>query len=506
MKDLKIVSAKEMRYMDEFTCTQLQICSIELMERAGSFIYLSIIEDIGLEKETDKITIVSGVGNNGGDGLVVGLHLLENYFNVQFVIVGSLDNQSEESKEMLKRVLNLKGNVFFINDHKDIPKLSIIFRKTSFLIDALFGIGLTRDVEGIYLDVIKLINKSNAHVCSIDIPSGIKTNNGVVAGAAVVADYTLIVQNYKIGNLLNDAMDYHGESILLDIGILSVVSSTRRFLLQEVEYINTLPKRLNNTHKYHYGNILTIGGSNGTMGAPVLASYAALKSGAGLSSIAYNNKYLQNVMNIYPEVMSKTYKKVDELLEYTFKKNVIIFGPGLGRNDDINYEILQELLHLDVPLVIDADGVYYLKSLLGEITKGKNIIITPHYGELAMLLDIDSLEVKEDPLKYVKQLIDKYELTVVLKGPCTVIGNKNAMYFSNLGNPGMATAGSGDVLSGIIASMIGKGHKIFEACKIAVLIHSLAGEYGKNAVGEESLIATDIIRFIPTVLKEFKKE
>ncbi len=506
MKNLRVVNVKEMRFMDEYTCTQLQICSLELMERAGSFIYLSILEDIGLDKSVENITIVSGIGNNGGDGLVVGIHLLENHYRVQFIIVGSLDNQTEESKVILERVLNLNGKVFFVNDQKDISKLSIVFRKSTFIIDAIFGIGLTRDVEGFYKDVINLINKSNAHVCSIDIPSGIKTNNGLKAMVAVIADYTIIIQNYKIGNLLNDAKDYHGKTILLDIGILSVVSNSRRFFLRKDEYLNSLPKRLSNTHKYHYGNILTIGGSNGTMGAPVLAGYSALRSGSGLSSIAYNNKYINNIINIYPELMAKTYVTVEELLAYTNKKNVIVFGPGLGRNDDINYEILQELLRLDIPLVIDADGIYYLKALLGEIKNRKNIVITPHYGELAMLLDTDSSSIQEDPFKYIKILTNTYKMTVVLKGSCTLIANSKTTYFSNYGNPGMATAGSGDVLSGIIASMIGKGNKMLEACKLAVLIHSLSGKYAREAVGEESLIATDIIKHIPNVFEDLTKK
>ena len=492
--------------MDKFTCDQLQICSLELMERVGSFLYLSLVEDIGFDKDADKVTIISGVGNNGGDGFVVGINLLKNYYSVQFVVVGDLDKQTKESKEMLTRLLNLGGKVFFVNNETKIPKLSTMLRKSTVLIDAIFGIGLIRNIEGIHLEVIKLINKSEAHVCSIDIPSGIKTNNGQVAGIAVAADYTLIIQNYKIGNLLNDAMDYHGKSILLDIGILSVVSSTRRFLLQKEEYSNSFPKRLNNTHKYNFGNVLVIGGSNGTMGAPVLAAYAALRTGSGLSSIAYNNKYLKHVMNLYPEVMSKAYGSIEELLHYTYKKNVIVFGPGLGRHDDVNYEILQELLRLEKPLVIDADGIYYLKSFLGEIKNGENIVITPHCGELAMLLDIDTEDVIKNPLKYIEQLTKKYKFTIVLKGPCTVIANKEVMYFSNHGNPGMATAGSGDVLSGIIASIIGKGYNLIGACKQAVLIHSLAGGYAKEAYTEESLIATDIIKFIPKVYKGFEKE
>ncbi len=505
MNNYRIVNVKEMRFMDEFTCTQLQMSPLELMEKAGALIYLCILEDIGIDKSVDQITIIAGVGNNGGDALVVGMHLLDNGYQVKIVILGDLTAQSKESKIMLKRVLNHKVNILFIEDDTKLKDLSKMLRKSTLLIDGIFGIGLTRDVEGIYYDVIKLINRSSVDVCSIDIPSGINANSGLVSKIAIRANYTVIIQNYKIGNLLNDALDYHGTKILLDIGILKVVCKSRRFLLEKEDYLNTIPSRIKNTHKYHYGNLLTIGGSKGMMGAPLLAAYAALRSGSGLSSIAYKEKYSQSIINVYPEVMTSTYTSIDELLEFTKKKNVIVFGPGLGKKDEDNIAILRSLLLIDVPMVIDADGLYYLKQLLKEFKNLKNVVVTPHYGELAMLLDTDTKSIEEDIFSHLKTLTENYELTVVLKGPTTIIANKDGMLFSDYGNPGMATAGSGDVLSGIIGSMIGKGMKITPACKIAVLIHSMAGKIALDLLGEESIIASDIIKAIPTVLKELKE-
>lgn len=504
MNNYRIVNVNEMRFMDEFTCSQLQMSSLDLMKQAGAVLYFSILEDIGIDKELDQITIVAGVGNNGGDALVVGVNLLENGYNVKVVILGNLTNQSEESKIMLKRILNFGMEILFIEDNNKLAELSKMLRKSTLLIDGIFGIGLKRDVKDIYYDVINLINKSTVDVCSIDIPSGISSNNGLVSKIAIKSDYTLIIQNYKIGNLLNDAMDYHGKKILLDIGILKVVCKSRRFLLEKEDYINALPSRLNNTHKYHYGNLLTIGGSKGMMGAPLLAAYAALRSGSGLSSIAYSEKYLHNIINVYPEVMTTTYKDIDELLDFTNKKTVIIFGPGLGKKDDNSLDILRKLLLLELPMVIDADGLYYLSQLLSEFKSLKNVVVTPHYGEMAMLLNTETINIQNDPLSYIKELTENYKLSVILKGPCTIIANKDSMYFSIYGNPGMATAGSGDVLSGIVGSMIGKGMKIIEACKLAVLIHSFAGKYATDDLGEESIIATDIIKYIPKVLKELK--
>ena len=452
MNNYRIVNVNEMRFMDEYTCTQLDMSSLDLMKQAGGVIYLSIIEDIGIDKANDQILIVAGTGNNGGDALVVGVNLLDNGYKVKIVILGDLTAQTKESKIMLKEIVNYKVDVLFINNKTKLPELSKLLRQSTLLVDGIFGIGLIRDVEGIYYDAIKLVNLNSVDVVSIDIPSGINANNGLIAKVAIKADYTLIVQNYKVGNLINDAVDYHGTKVLLDIGILKVVCKSRRFLLEKEDYQNSLPERVNNTHKYHYGNLLTIGGSKGMMGAPLLAAYAALRTGSGLSSIAYKEKYLHNIFNIYPEVMTSTYNSSTELLDFTNKKNTIIFGPGLGRNDEDNLDILRNLLKLGVPMVIDADGLYYLKQLFNEFKSLKNVVITPHYGEMAMLLDTDTINIQKNPLEHIKTVTEKYRLSVVLKGTTTIIANKNSMYFSNYGNPGMATAGSGDVLSGIIGS------------------------------------------------------
>ncbi len=504
MNNKRIVSVSEMRYMDEYTCKQLEMSSLDLMEQAGGVIYLSLIEDVGIDKNDDQILVVSGVGNNGGDGMVVALNLKRNNYKVKVVIVGKLALLTSEAKAMLSKLKLENIEVLFLEDKNKLPGFAILLRQTTLLIDALFGIGLTRNIEGLYYDVINVINLSTIDVASIDIPSGINADNGLVYGIAVKADFTFIIQNYKVGNLIGDASDYHGAKILLDIGILKVVSKTRRFLLEEENYLKILPPRLNNSHKYHYGNVLTIGGSKGMMGAPLLSAYAALRCGSGLSSILYNEKDHQGIFNIYPEIMSATYQKNEELIAFTNKKNVIIFGPGLGKKADENKEILRTLLKLKIPMVIDADGIYYLKQLLNEVTDLKHVVITPHYGEMAILTNKTTKEIEEDPLAHVKKLTYQYKLTIILKASTTIIANKNSIYLSNYGNPGMATAGSGDVLSGVVGSMIGRGLKIMDAAKLGVLVHSMAGKEANEKVGEESLIATDIIKNLPVALKYFK--
>ncbi len=500
MKERQIVSAQEMRILDKLTVTEKEITSYELMQQAGRMIYKHICRN-GVCDISETILIVAGVGNNGGDALIVGLHLIERGLKPLFVIIGKEENQSHESKQAISNIIENNFEVTRIDTIKSINIFKELIEQSSIVVDGIFGIGLMREVEGYYKEVINLINQSYAQVVSIDIPSGINADNGLVLGIAVKADVTVIIQNYKQGNLLNDALDYSGEMHLLDIGILQTLFPEKQALLNKSYLKNKLPKRIKNTHKYNYGNILTIGGSKGMMGAPLMAAYAALRTGAGLSSVSYNDKYLNHIHNPYPVIMVNTYLGLEDIPSQTQKKTAIIFGPGLGKDDEINLKILSYLLSLETPLVVDADGIYYLKQLIHDYSERENIIVTPHNKEMATFLGIDIEDIKHEPVLFAKNIAHKYNLTVVLKGSCTIITNNDDTYFSIGGNPGMATAGTGDVLSGIIGSLLGRGFSPMEAAKIGVLIHSKAGELAVNKYGEESLIATDLTQLIPKVLK-----
>ncbi len=498
----KILTVDEMRNLDICTCQYKGISSLELMHQAGKKLYECLLDEYQLDKMNDQICIVSGIGNNGGDSLCVGCHLLEHSYNVKIIIVGNTSHLTIENQTILDRLIALQADILFLTDTSTFNSFSQLIDHSTLVIDGLFGIGLNRNIEGMAYKVIEKINDSQAFVFSIDIPSGINGNNGNVANIAILADFTAIIQNYKVGNLLNDAKDYHGNSKIIDIGILQNEIKSNRYLLIDNQVLGILPKRKNNTHKYHYGSVLTIGGSQGMTGAPLMSAYSALRTGTGLSTIALDEKYLQYMNSIYPELLIKTYKCEADVFNMTTKKNVIIFGPGLGREGNLNLNILARLLEMDIPLVIDADGLYYLKQLLHNGLDGKNIIITPHFGEMAALSDID---IKNNPLTAIYELTEKYHMTIVLKGPCTIIANKDEMYFCNIGNPGMATAGSGDVLTGMIASLVGQGLSLLDSCKLGVVLHSKAGNWAKEEMGEYSLVATDIIQGIPNILKEFSK-
>ncbi|QVK19019.1 NAD(P)H-hydrate dehydratase [Mycoplasmatota bacterium] len=493
-----VLTTKEMKILDVDTCYKKGISSLELMEDAGEKIYECFLDECKLDKKQANITIISGLGNNGGDSLVVGRYLIENDYNVDVVIVGDMKYLSSETKTNLERLISLKVNIFNLNHPSSIKPFEDIISKTNVIIEGLFGIGLNRGIEGITYQAIEKINAIDAYVFSIDIPSGINGNNGNVENIAVKADFTGIVQNYKLGNLLNDALDYHGKSKVLDVGILQDKITSNRYLQTDIPQLG---KRKHNTHKYHYGHVLTIGGGLGMTGAPLMCAYAALRIGSGLSSVAIHENYINYLNNIYPEIMIKPYVNEESIVNMLDKKKVIAFGPGLGRSDNRYINILNQLLETEIPLVIDADGIYYLKGLLEKLNH-QQVIITPHLGEMAMLLGKETSYIKENPIEAVNLLTNKYRLTVVLKGPCTIIANQDEMFFSHIGNPGMATAGSGDVLTGIISSLVGQGMDSLNACRLGVHIHSSAGNYAKDEFGEYAMVATDIIKNVPKVLKE----
>lgn len=493
---LRILTTNEMYRCDKVTCGKENISSVTLMKRAGKRLYECIIKECKLNQEVDRVLIVSGIGNNGGDGVVVGSHLLNDGYDVRIVIVGDKTELSSDLAVVIKEIEE-KVEIIFIKNFEDLNIFKELCAWSTFIVDGIFGIGLNRSIEGLYYHAINTINQSNKRIFSIDIPSGINGNNGKVMNIAVEADYTGIVQTYKLGNVLNDALDYHGKCFIVDADINTEVIEQNRYYFDDEMVKKLLPKRKHNSHKYDYGNVLILGGSIGMTGAPILSGLAALRCGSGLVTIGIQKKHYDYITKTYPELMIKPY---DSLNDVIYKKDVVGFGPGLGRYDSTYYDLLRELIDSGLPLVIDADGLFYLKDLLNEIHDGQNIIMTPHVGELAMLLGIDSKSILEDPMKYVEDLVNKYNFTVVLKGTGTIIANREYSIIGHFGNPGMATAGSGDVLTGIITSLVGQGLSLMNAAILGVYLHGLAGNYARDEVGEYSLIATDIIKYLSNAI------
>ncbi|MFZ7131917.1 MAG: NAD(P)H-hydrate dehydratase [Eubacteriales bacterium] len=501
---MKVLTVVEMQKLEQYTLEKEGITALDLMETAGHKIFESIIKEKAPDKEKDSIAIVAGFGNNGGDSLVVARDFIQYGYNTEVFMVGNASKITKETHENLKRLKHLGIQVCRL-DNDTYERFSDRLLQSTIVVDGIFGIGLNRNIQGIYHEVIERIKDAKVYTISIDIPSGVKGNNGQVAGTAVNSDLTIIVQHYKVGNLINDALDFHGKSVLVDIGMSGYDIGNNNRLLRRDDVASNVKKRKKNSYKYQYGSVLTIGGSTGMTGAPVISAYAALRSGSGLSTIGINEKYLCLMHHIFPEIMVKSYKHVNDLMEIISKKNAISFGPGLGRKD-YNHAILESLMDMDIPLIIDADGLYYLKYLMDKVKSKNKIIVTPHFGEMAMLFETTSNTIQEDPLYFVNKLSQEYGLTVVLKGCCTIISQGDKQFFSISGNPGMATAGSGDVLTGIITSLVGQGLDLLQACQLGVVLHSVAGDIATREKGEYSMIATDIISYLPNAFSNLAQQ
>ncbi len=500
MSNSQIVNAIEMKNLDKLTIQEKGITSYELMTHAAKEIFTYLLSNRYLNS-SEQILVVAGTGNNGGDALLTAFYIIEHGLNPTIILIGKEEQQSEESLKAYHQLLEHNIVIKRVDDRDSFHEFEHMFESSSLVIDGIFGIGLSRDVEGYHRDVIGAINGSFAKVISIDIPSGLSADNGVELGQAIYADITLVMQNLKQGNLLNDAKDHTGRNIVLDIGILQTFFQEQQVLLDSSYLKNKIPRRKSNSHKYHFGHILTIGGNKGMMGAPLLSGLSALRTGAGLSGVLYRERLVKYIPNFYPDIMVNSYMGIEEIPEILRKKSCVIFGPGLGTNDAVNKDVLSYLLSTEIPLVVDADGLFYLKQLLREYSERQNIVITPHYKEMANFLDVTVEEVAKEPVLFAKNIAHTFNVTVVLKGTCTLITNSDETFFSNEGNAGLATAGTGDVLSGIIGALLGRGYSPLEASKIGVLIHSKAAMYAQEKFGETSMMASDVITYISEVIK-----
>jgi NAD(P)H-hydrate epimerase len=496
VKKVNVLSSEEMKRMDQYTILNENIGSFELMKRAGERVF-NYMSEHNLFVKGKKIVVVCGIGNNGGDGFVIASHLIHSEYEVSVVIVGDYNQGSDEFKLAFKLVPEYR--VHHIVSSSDLESFKNILETHEIVIDAIFGNGLSREVSGIYYDVIDYINQTECTVYSIDFPSGINSNAGIEEGIAVWADKTFVIQHLKYGNVLHDALDHQGEVNVIDVGIKDNVGYSTYLLDSSI--LELLEPRLQNSHKYHYGNVLTIGGNNGMMGAPLLCGMSALKSGAGLSHVYYGDLMSSFINNPYPDLMVGVYGDLKQISYLLNKKDVVCFGVGAGRGVDIYAGILDILIRSKTPLVIDADGLDYYKKVYKKFRKRGNIIITPHVGEFSNLLGVKVEEVLRNGVQLAKDFALKNNVVVVLKGVTTIITDGTKVVFSSLGNPGMAKGGTGDVLTGIISAMVGNGYPLLEACLLGVYIHSEAGNLARDKYGERGMLASDLMNKIPYVIK-----
>lgn len=493
---MKIFQVKHLAQADQITIKNEGITSAALMERASTAVFNEIHKR--LKHEQIPIKIFCGIGNNGGDGLVVGRLLLEEGYNVIIYIVNFTKERTPDFLLNYNRIKDM-GEPWptLLRSEEDFPAIA----STDFVIDAIFGIGLNRPAEGWVATLINHINKSNAFILSIDMPSGLFSTKIPSAEDAVIkASYTLTFQSPKLVFYLPQTAEYAGDVQVLDIGLdreyLNSVSP-EAYLIDKEEALKLYIPRKVFSHKGDYGHSLIIGGSYGKIGSVSLTASACLRTGAGLVSIYAPECGYQILQTVLPEAMVLTDAGEKELsnIEFDLEPDVICFGMGAGTSPKTLETFEKFLDAVNEPVVIDADG-------LNMLAKNKNLlnllpvksVLTPHPKELERL--IGKWKNDFDKINKAKKFSKKYDLILVMKDAHTIVIHQDKMFINNTGNPGMATAGAGDVLAGVITGLISQQYPPLNAAVLGTYIHGKAGDFAASKLSYQAMIAGDITQNI----------
>lgn len=507
-----LVNAAQMKAIDEYTSNEIGIPSLVLMEKAAMAIVETMLLNIA---KSDKILAVCGTGNNGGDGVAAARILKELCYHADVLIIGDENRATEQTRQQLVIARNMDVEVY---SNVDISEYTVI-------IDAMFGIGLSKPVMGSFEQIIETINANDNNVFSVDIPSGIQADNGKVMNIAVRADYTITFGVNKIGLVLYPGSEYAGEVIVADIGFpaKAVKYVKPSVYYYEAEDLKRLPLRKNYSNKGTFGKVLIIAGSHNMSGACYLSAKAAYRSGAGLVKVLTVEDNRSIIQSQLPEAILATYNpscledklEVERIIQELTWATSIVIGPGIGVSEASNCLLDIVLNYAKVPVVIDADALTLLASKRQYISKGneteqfsnidlpENIVITPHLKEMSRLLDCEVSDVQENLFTVARNAVDGKRFVLALKDARTIVADGKHCYINVSGNNGMATAGAGDVLTGIIAAMLAQGMKQLEATALSVYVHGLAGDRAAKRKSVYSLIASDIIEALPSVLHEW---
>lgn len=484
----KILSADQTRAADQFTIEHEPVASIDLMERASAAFVNMFLQKVPVHT---PVTVVCGPGNNGGDGFAIARMLLARDFVVSSFLINISPNLSEDCAINLKRL-------------REISKVQLIYNPSDMevtdgiVIDAVFGSGLNRPVDGLAGEVIERLNASGLPIVSVDVPSGLFADEVNLSGKIIRASATITFQLPKLSFVVPESGRFVGEWYAVDIGLSAefINDQDSKYSLIDASYVSAvLPVREKFGHKGSYGRVQLVAGSLGKMGAACLCGEACLKSGAGLLTIHVPGVGLNVVQTVLKEAMAtadvcETHVSDIPLLQNT---DVICLGPGLGTADETTDALRELLKRAEMPMVIDADALNIIAkspSLLKHIPEGS--VLTPHVGEFERLFGR-----QPDGLARIEKMTEiavTNRLVVVLKGAHTAVSDESGqVFFNTTGNSGMATAGSGDVLAGVIAGLMAQGLNGKDAAISGVFLHGMAGDFAENKVGKMSLMASNLL-------------
>nr|WP_288861173.1 NAD(P)H-hydrate dehydratase [uncultured Faecalicatena sp.] len=485
-----------MQKADSYTINEIGLPSIVLMERAA----LAMVDIMEQEQlDLSKTLVFCGSGNNGGDGFAIARLLKNRGYDTKAVFVGREASMSEDCKRQRQIAENSGVLVVTTVDQEEYTTI----------VDAVFGVGLNREITGDYLDVIRKMNALKGAKAAVDIPSGVCSATGKVLGAAFEAELTVTFQCEKLGCILHPGHLYAGKTVTVDIGIDAGIfknEDTLCYTFTKKDLPDLLPPRKPNSHKGTYGKVLMITGSKGMAGAAYLSAKAAYTSGAGLVQIYTSEDNRVVLQQLLPEAIISTYTDFDEekLKKFLSWADVVGIGCGLGQNRVSEQILKTTLTEVKVPCVVDADGLNLLSCHL-ELLKEQDtpMILTPHMKEMSGLLGCSVAELAQERFEKVKAFTGKYGVVCVLKDARTIVVKRNHQIFVNTaGNSSIAKAGSGDVLAGVISGLLAQHMDTYEAAACGVYLHACGGDEAKAAKGSYSVLAEDLIAGIACCTKK----
>ena len=516
---MKIVTPSQMREIDRRTIEDLGISSLVLMESAG----LGLVDEIERRTRGERlrVTVICGPGNNGGDGMVAARHLADRGHEVITFLAVPRSVFGGDAKVQLRTLTRLEMDVTVLSSPSSYERAFRRAAESDVTLDSLFGTGLVRAVEGQWAQCVRIINSCPGLVISADVPSGLDARTGHPLGECVTADVTVTFGLPKTGLVLFPGAQFAGEVVVADIGIPRSVIESMNLpgeLLGPDPVESVYEDRWPDTHKGTYGHLLLCCGSAGKLGAGILASRGALRAGAGLVTLAVPASALNQVDVATPEVMTTPLPETDEgsfsrlgingLNRLIQERDALAIGPGISTHPEVG-ELVREVLKQEgFPAVVDADALNVLDGDLEFLRgRGHSTVITPHPGEMSRLIGCSTRDVQSDRIGAALECAGRCGGVVVLKGAGTVVAHPNGTFYINTtGNPGMASGGTGDVLTGMIGALLARGCSPLDSALASVYLHGAAADLAAERVGEHSLTATDIIESLGLTLAGMRTE
>jgi hydroxyethylthiazole kinase-like uncharacterized protein yjeF len=515
---MKIVSAAEMRVIDRATSERFGVPSLTLMENAGAAVAEHALANFAAAQ---RIVVFCGKGNNGGDGFVAARRLHERGKTVQVVLLADPADLRGDAGVMFGK-LPVAAVVVRSSEELKSERVRLALRADLYL-DAILGTGFKPPVTGLYAEAIAILNASQVPVVAVDIPSGADADEmghqqapqaGIIARADAIVTFTAARPAHVFGSFTA------GPICVAEIGSPNeaIVSSLQLNVITAHDFAGIIAPRAAESNKGNYGHVLVVGGSVGKAGSVAMAGMAALRSGAGLATVATAKSVLPTVAGFHPELMTEPLAETQEgtisvhaqaqLDALVRGKSVVAIGPGISRAPETSDLVRTLLSKCEIPIVLDADGLNAFEGRADELSgKGRVLVITPHPGEMARLAGCSIAEVQKDRLGVARRFAREHDVIVVLKGHRTLVVRPDGEAWVNTtGNPGMSTGGTGDILTGMVAGMIGQhpDHVMIAVCA-AVHLHGLAGDVMRETVGEQSLVATDLPRGLPEAFRRAQK-